>query len=68
MNIVKCGIHNCNNYLFEEEVKFVLYNNKVIPICDICDDGSYEEVMVGDHRESFKKIEKIRRKRKDYDG
>ena len=60
-------MQGCNNYLSNEDVKFVLFNGKVIPICDSCDNGNFKDVTAGDHRESIKKVEKIRRKRKDYD-
>ncbi|MNC18223.1 hypothetical protein D3C81_500690 [compost metagenome] len=66
MNIVRCGMNGCNEHLLEEDAKFINYNNKIIPICDICDDGNYDELIVGDNHESFKKIEKIRKQKRSF--
>ncbi|MDF2534307.1 MAG: hypothetical protein K0R18_464 [Bacillales bacterium] len=59
---------DCNNYTPEEEIKKVWLDDKtIITICESCDDGSLKSVKgQGDTRESFKKIEKIRRGKNQY--
>jgi hypothetical protein len=55
----------CKHYTTKDEAKMVKYEGKAISICEICDDGTFEEVKAGgSHNESFKKTEKIRGKRK----
>lgn len=65
MNIIKCGIPGCNKYIVEEEAKAVLYNNKLINICESCDDGSYEYVKTnsGGNHGTFYKVEKIKKRK-----
>lgn len=67
MKFYKCEMPNCGEYITEDELKQVKYNGRVINICTLCDDGSFEPVNGGEHYESTKKIEKIRRKRRKED-
>lgn len=66
MNIYRCGIPGCNEYISENELKKVKYENNIINICMLCDDDSYEP-MGGDSIDSIKKIEKIRKTRNNND-
>lgn len=67
MNVYHCGMPGCNEYIPEDELKRVKYNNKVINICMLCDDDSYEPINGGEYVDKTKKTEKIRRKRNQQD-
>ena len=64
MKYFKCGIPNCDEYISEDELKKVIYEEKIIYICMFCDDENYKEVTSGDNYDSFKKIEKFKRRKK----
>lgn len=63
MRVYKCEMPNCNEYIPEDELKKIKYNDKTVNICIYCDDGSYESVSLsgGDNFDSIKKVEKIRK-------
>lgn len=67
MRIYKCGIPSCEEYIPEDELKKVKLFNNIINICMICDDGSYETVNGGEHFDTIKKSEKIRKRKKKQD-
>lgn len=63
MKTYKCGMPHCSEYISEDELIRVRYNNKLIDICMTCDDGSLDFVTGGEHHDTIEKIEKIRRNR-----
>lgn len=65
MKTEKCGAPNCGRYILEEESTQVFINGKMVSICEVCDDGSYNTLnkMGGNHHETYNKVEKIKRKR-----
>jgi hypothetical protein len=60
LKFIKCCFGGCRNYIDEHDAKFIKYNEVVIPICESCDDGTYEEVFK-EYHDTFKKVEKIKK-------
>lgn len=69
MKALKCEMNDCGRYIVNEESKQVFFNGKIITICEICDDGTYESPNnhVGGNHGTYNKVEKIKRKRRKED-
>lgn len=63
MKFYKCEVPGCGEYIPEDELKRVKYDNKIINICMICDDDSFEPIHGGDNVDTIEKNEKFRKKR-----